>query len=59
MERALKVTPEYQTRIVIINGISFQDGGLSKMDEAYKLTKQYEAFLIIDDANDFLALEKK
>lgn len=52
LERALSdAQSKYQTRMVIIDGVYSQDGDLAKMDEIYELTKQYGAFLMVDDAH--------
>ena len=52
LERALTSTKsKYQTRMVIIDGVYSQDGDIAKMDEIYKLTKHYGAFLMVDDAH--------
>jgi len=60
LERALSnAQSKYQTRMVIIDGVYSQDGDLAKMDEIYKLTKHYGAFLMVDDAHGIGVLGKK
>ena len=60
LERALhEVQSKYQTKIVIIDGVYSQDGDLAKMDEIYKLTKHYGAFLMVDDAHGIGVLGKR
>lgn len=57
LERALSnVQSKYQTKIVIIDRLYSQDGDLTKMDEIYKLTKHYGAFLMVDDAHGIAVL---
>ncbi|SFB96277.1 glycine C-acetyltransferase [Parapedobacter composti] len=52
LERALVDTQsKYATRLVIIDGVYSQDGDLAKLDEIYTLTKQYGAYLMVDDAH--------
>lgn len=52
LERALvDARSKYLTRIVVIDGVYSQDGDLAKMTEIYSLTKQYGAFLMVDDAH--------
>lgn len=52
LERALVSSKsKYTTRMVIIDGVYSQDGDLAKMDEIYKMTKQYGAYLMVDDAH--------
>lgn len=52
LERALVETKsKYLTRMVIIDEVYSQNGNLSKMDKIYELTKQYGAFLMVDDAH--------
>lgn len=52
LERALKESQSrYLTRLVIIDGVYSQDGDFARMDEIYALTKQYGAYLMVDDAH--------
>jgi glycine C-acetyltransferase len=52
LERVLKEAQDkFLTRIVVIDGVYSQDGDLAHMDEIYKLTKLYGAFLMVDDAH--------
>ena len=52
LERILKEGQDkYLTRLVIIDGVYSQDGDLARMDEIFKLTKQYGGFLMVDDAH--------
>ncbi|WP_371416418.1 aminotransferase class I/II-fold pyridoxal phosphate-dependent enzyme [Pedobacter sp. L105] len=36
---------------MVIDGVYSQDGNLARMYEIYNLTKQYGAFLMVDDAH--------
>ncbi|MDO5968520.1 aminotransferase class I/II-fold pyridoxal phosphate-dependent enzyme [Flavivirga aquimarina] len=59
LERALSdAQSKYQTRMVVIDGVYSQNGDLAKMDEIYELTKQYGAFLMVDDAHGIGVLGK-
>ncbi|WP_257666370.1 aminotransferase class I/II-fold pyridoxal phosphate-dependent enzyme [Parapedobacter tibetensis] len=52
LERALAdAQAKYLTRLVIIDGVYSQDGDFAKMDEIHALTKQYGAYLMVDDAH--------
>jgi glycine C-acetyltransferase len=59
LERALSdAQSTYETRMVIIDGVYSQDGDLAKMNEIYELTKEYGAFLMVDDAHGIGVLGK-
>ncbi len=59
LERYLSETQsKYQTRLVVIDGVYSQNGDLAKMKEIYDLTKQYGAFLMVDDAHGIGVLGK-
>jgi glycine C-acetyltransferase len=52
LERILKTSKDqYRTRMVIIDGVYSQDGDLAPLDKIVSLTKQYEAYLVVDDAH--------
>lgn len=52
LEKALKeVKGQYQTKLVIIDGVYSQDGDLSLLPEIITLCKTYEAMLMLDDAH--------
>lgn len=52
LERVLSESEiKYRTKIVIIDGVYSQDGDLANMDEIYRLTKAYGAYLMVDDAH--------
>lgn len=59
LERALcEAKSKYLTRMVVIDGVYSQNGNLAKMDKIYELTKQYGAFLMVDDAHGIGVLGK-
>nr|WP_294895110.1 aminotransferase class I/II-fold pyridoxal phosphate-dependent enzyme [uncultured Pedobacter sp.] len=52
LERILKSSKgHYRTRMVVIDGVYSQDGDLAPLDQIVKLTKQYGAYLVVDDAH--------
>ena len=52
MEKVLKeVKGQYQTKLVIIDGVYSQDGDLSLLPEIITLCKTYETMLMLDDAH--------
>jgi glycine C-acetyltransferase len=52
LERVLKESMHrYQTRLVIIDGVYSQDGDLAPLDKILALVRQYEAYLMVDDAH--------
>lgn len=52
LEMALKnARDKYRTKMVIIDGVYSQDGDMSKLDQIAALTRQYGAFLMVDDAH--------
>lgn len=52
LEKVLKeVKGQYQTKLVIIDGVYSQDGDLSLLPEIITLCKTYEAMLMLDDAH--------
>lgn len=52
LEKTLKeVKDQYQTKLVIIDGVYSQDGDLSSLPEIISLCKKYEAMLMLDDAH--------
>jgi glycine C-acetyltransferase len=60
LERNLVSAQEkYQTRLIIIDGVYSQDGDIAKMDEIYRLAKQYGAFIMVDDAHGIGVLGEK
>ena len=52
LERVLKSSlGKYRTRMVIIDGVYSQDGDLAPLAEIVKLVKEYDAYLMVDDAH--------
>lgn len=52
LERILKTSKDnYRTRMVIIDGVYSQDGDLAPLAEIVKLVKEYDAYLMVDDAH--------
>lgn len=52
LERILKFSKDkYRTRMVIIDGVYSQDGDLAPLAEIVKLVKEYDAYLMVDDAH--------
>jgi len=52
LERILKATQgQYRTRMVVVDGVYSQDGDLAPLDSIVKLTKQYGAYIMVDDAH--------
>ncbi|MBE9599950.1 aminotransferase class I/II-fold pyridoxal phosphate-dependent enzyme [Pedobacter sp. MC2016-24] len=52
LERVLKTSlGKYRTRMVIIDGVYSQDGDLAPLAEIVKLVKEYDAYLMVDDAH--------
>lgn len=52
LEKALKeAKDQYQTKLVIIDGVYSQDGDLSSLPEIITLCKAYDAMLMLDDAH--------
>ena len=52
LEKVLKeVKGQYQTKLVIIDGVYSQDGDLSLLPEIITLCKTYETMLMLDDAH--------
>ncbi|SMD43584.1 glycine C-acetyltransferase [Aquiflexum balticum DSM 16537] len=52
LERVLKNSMgKFRTRMVIVDGVYSQDGDVAPLKEILKLTKQYNAYLAVDDAH--------
>lgn len=49
--RALKTCGDYKNRFVIIDGVYSQDGDIAIMDKIYEICKEYNAYLVVDDAH--------
>lgn len=52
LEQILKSAKDtYRTKMVIVDGVYSQDGDLAPLDKIAALTKQYGAYLVVDDAH--------
>lgn len=51
-------TNEYQTKIVIIDGVYSQDGDIAKLEEIIKITHHYGGLILVDDAHGIGVLGK-
>jgi len=52
LERILsKAKDEYQTKMVIIDGVYSQDGDIAKLKEIVEITHQYDGVVLADDAH--------
>lgn len=59
LERILaRSTNEYQTKIVIIDGVYSQDGDIAKLEEIIKITHHYGGVILVDDAHGIGVLGK-
>ncbi len=59
LERILaRSTNEYQTKIVIIDGVYSQDGDIAKLEEIIKITHHYGGLILVDDAHGIGVLGK-
>lgn len=54
----LKNTKEYKNRFVIIDGVYSQEGDVAPLDKIYTVCREYNAFLIVDDAHGIGVLGK-
>lgn len=51
LEIKLKETKSYQRRFIVTDGVFSMDGNIAPLDEIMTLAKEYNAFLIVDDAH--------
>lgn len=56
--RALKSSKEFKNRLVVIDGVYSQDGDIAVIDKIYDICKEYNAYLLIDDAHGIGVLGK-
>ena len=56
--RALKSSKEFKNRLVVIDGVYSQDGDIAIIDKIYDICKEYNAYLLIDDAHGIGVLGK-
>lgn len=59
LERILaRATGEYQTKMVIIDGVYSQDGDIARLEEIIKITHHYGGLVLVDDAHGIGVLGK-
>ncbi|MCM0721861.1 aminotransferase class I/II-fold pyridoxal phosphate-dependent enzyme [Parabacteroides sp. W1-Q-101] len=58
LSHVLKNTKEYKNRFVIIDGVYSQEGDVAPLDKIYTVCREYNAFLIVDDAHGIGVLGK-
>lgn len=52
LERILRISKaQYRTRLVVIDGVYSQDGDLAPLPEILKIVREYDAYLMVDDAH--------
>lgn len=51
LERVLKEAKDFNTKLVITDGVFSMEGDIAKLDEIYKLVKKYNAILMVDDSH--------
>lgn len=56
--RALKSSKGFKNRLVVIDGVYSQDGDIAIIDKVYNICKEYDAYLLIDDAHGIGVLGK-
>ncbi|MET3115611.1 glycine C-acetyltransferase [Pedobacter sp. CG_S7] len=59
LEHILKtVKNSYRTKLVIVDGVYSQDGDMAPLDRILEISKQYGAFIMVDDAHGIGVLGK-
>lgn len=51
LESKLKMCTPESTKLIVIDGIFSMEGDIAKLDEIVRLTKQYDAAIMVDDAH--------
>ncbi|MCA0988121.1 glycine C-acetyltransferase [Guptibacillus algicola] len=51
LEKALKETQEYRTRLVVTDGVFSMDGNIAPLPEIVELCEKYDALVMVDDAH--------
>lgn len=51
LEEKLEETAHYKRRFIVTDGVFSMDGTIAPLDHIMKLAKQYDAFVIVDDAH--------
>lgn len=56
--RALKSSRNFNNRLVVIDGVYSQDGDIAFIDKIYEVCKEFDAYLLVDDAHGIGVLGK-
>ncbi|MGM7636968.1 8-amino-7-oxononanoate synthase [Bacillus sp. Hm123] len=59
LEQRLQETQVYERRFIVTDGVFSMDGTIAPMDQIMSLAKQYQAFVIVDDAHGTGVLGEK
>lgn len=51
LAHVLKNSKDYKNKFVVIDGVYSQDGDIAPLDQIYATCKEYNAYLIVDDAH--------
>lgn len=51
LEEKLKEAVSYQRRFIVTDGVFSMDGTIAPLDQIVRLAKQYDAYVIVDDAH--------
>lgn len=51
LKAKLKETAAYRRRFIVTDGVFSMDGTIAPLDKIYKLARQYDAYVIVDDAH--------
>lgn len=51
LEKALKESQEYRTRLVVTDGVFSMDGDMAPLPDIVELCEKYDALLMVDDAH--------
>jgi 8-amino-7-oxononanoate synthase len=51
LEEKLKETASYKRRFIVTDGVFSMDGTIAPLDQIIRLAKQYDAYVIVDDAH--------
>ncbi|PAQ14209.1 8-amino-7-oxononanoate synthase [Bacillaceae bacterium SAOS 7] len=59
LEQRLQETQVYERRFIVTDGVFSMDGTIAPLDQIMSLAKQYQAFVIVDDAHGTGVLGEK
>ncbi|MBU8905335.1 8-amino-7-oxononanoate synthase [Desertibacillus haloalkaliphilus] len=51
LEKRLQATASYQRRFIVTDGVFSMDGTIAPLDQIMTLAKEYDAYVIVDDAH--------